>query len=774
MEAHIMEETLKVTNELIESVTNITKATSVKDEIERLHNGMSKVEPYITHRAMNLNSNPLATVSSVLKDPQKTVPRVSMVPGALSAESTDKNMKVHRLTDAAAKHESWMEVDGDDQDRDESDEDEEEEPYSMKWEFGSLGIIFKTNSSGKAIIRKVNRKGNANGLQFARVGDTLIAMNDTSTDEMSYAAIMDALRTPVLPIILHFLPISITHSDGSEKGSVSKNQQRSTSTTIPEDMPSTSTSEQLSSDLLSMASKDGSVNVDLPKLEEDEFDVVWDRGPLGCGLKQRRSLPVVKSVTGAAKSSSVMQIRSGDFLLMINGFQTGEIGFKETVKLLQTASKPVYLRFRRRKPSEKPTSAQEFASQHHSNVADYHTPPVQYTVNWKEGPLGIQIKARADGFVYVSKFTGLEGKTSSVSSKIAIGDVFLFIGNVEIKNIGIAAAFQLLRTVAKPVDLVFERPTTQALIAHQRHTFGDSNSRKPCSIDAGRGSWAGAGSGTHRRYDSSESETPRVLQTAPLPSKQDEAHLGTQLVPDKHRLGLKSASPISPPRFSDLLSGSVATKSVKQLPPPPAYAEIFTKDGQWRRSGQINTFSMLPMQNDQAQHSNDDDHDVVDKQGRMGPNDLRHHDKYYFLRQQYLEAERERNMGPSNSAHRGPSFLTSYSDIDDSEIMTAAIMRQRTANTLMQSKVPPPVTSIPQLWIRWSDGPLGVTFKRFEGRIVLSRLTGMGFSEGLNQLSPGDWLVSINDVDTRSMKLSDTMKLLKSVTKPVEMCFVLQ
>lgn len=770
-----MDETLSVTNDLIERVTITTKATSVKDRIDRLHNAISTVQQCIPQREMNSKKSAIGFVSSVLKDPQKTAPRVPMEPDALPAETTEKKIKVHRLTDAAARHESWMEVDGEDHDREESDEDEEEEPYTIQWECESLGIVFKTNSSGKAIIRKVNRKGNANGLQFARVGDTLIAMNDASTDKMSYAAMMDTLRNPKLPITLHFLPISITHSDGSEKDSEMKNQQRSTSTTIPEDLPSTSTSEQPSSDLLSMASKDGSVNVDFPKLGEDEFDVVWDRGPLGCGLKQRRSLPVVKSVTGAAKSPSVMQIRSGDFLLLINGLQTGEIGFKETVKVLQTASKPVYLRFRRRKPSEQHTSARDFASQYHSNMADYQTPPIQYTVTWKEGPLGIQIKARADGFVYVSKFTGLEGKASSVSSEIAIGDVFLTIGKVEIKTIGIAAAFQLLRTVAKPVNLVFERATTKALFTQQRHTFGDSDPKKPRSIDAGRGSWAGAGSGTRQEFD-----CPKL----------EECHFKTQAAPDtadvtKQPIDEKAINPVSPPRFSDLVSGTIATKSLKELPPPPPYAEIFTKDGQWRRSGQINTFSLLPLPNDaQIKQSDDGDQGVdgglsgvpctMDTQGRLDPNELRHHDKYYYLRQQYLAAERERNMGPSNSAHRHPSILTSYSDIDDSEIMTAAVMRQRTANTLMQSKAPPPVTSTPELWIRWSEGPLGVTFKRFEGRIVLSRLTGMGYSKGLDQLSPGDWLVSINDVDTRNMKLSDTMKLLKSLTKPVEMCFVLQ
>ncbi|POM68434.1 Hypothetical protein PHPALM_15407 [Phytophthora palmivora] len=116
-------------------------------------------------------------------------------------------------------------------------------------------------------------------------------------------------------------------------------------------------------------------------------------------------------------------------------------------------------------------------------------------------------------------------------------------------------------------------------------------------------------------------------------------------------------------------------------------------------------------------------------------------------------------------------MVSTYSDIDDSGLV---VRHQRQPSGGAVPSAPSPQLPLPELWVRWSEGPLGITFKRKNGQIVVSRLTGSGYSPGLTQLRPGDWLVSFNNQSTRNLRLGETMELLKRSPKPVDMCFIVQ
>ncbi|RLN14816.1 hypothetical protein BBJ28_00016265, partial [Nothophytophthora sp. Chile5] len=148
------------------------------------------------------------------------------------------------------------------------------------------------------------------------------------------------------------------------------------------------------------------------------------------------------------------------------------------------------------------------------------------------------------------------------------------------------------------------------------------------------------------------------------------------------------------------------------------------------------------------------------------------------LRRQYIESERQRNVVNNENG----TVVSSYSDIDDSGLV---VRHHRGSPSFAGAPLPedapapspspsPPQLPLPELWVRWSDGPLGITFKRKHGQIVVSRLTGSGYSPGLTQLRAGDWLVAFNNQSTRDLRLGETMELLKRSPKPVDMCFVVQ
>ncbi|KAJ8530510.1 hypothetical protein ON010_g14403 [Phytophthora cinnamomi] len=120
------------------------------------------------------------------------------------------------------------------------------------------------------------------------------------------------------------------------------------------------------------------------------------------------------------------------------------------------------------------------------------------------------------------------------------------------------------------------------------------------------------------------------------------------------------------------------------------------------------------------------------------------------------------------------TMVSTYSDIDDSGLVVRRKPQPAFGDDSLNAGAQAPQLPLPELWVRWSDGPLGITFKRKNGQIVVSRLTGSGYSPGLTQLRPGDWLVSFNNQSTRNLRLGETMELLKRSPKPVDMCFIVQ
>jgi hypothetical protein len=619
-----------------------------------------------------------------------------------------------------------------------------------------------------------------------------------------------------------------------------------------------------------------------------EYDVVWRQGTLGCGVKKSNGMPTIKSVTpGAAVDASVQQIAPGDVMIAINGLDTETIGFRAVVETMQRAPKPLFMRFRRagqvvipprtalppygQPPLSRPSRYEnsDFENLRDSSAMEDLLPggltSRQYTVLWNDGPLGVQIKPRpSDGSIVVTKFTGTGNP--DLLAPISLGDLFVRIAGLEVAELGISGTCEKLKTVHKPVVLVFERPfpgaaplmppplspapppPVSAPVVRQGFaaddlqdsvvpSFRELREREAAANqDRYRDSFSGftaeqrgenifgatgrrAALAKHRpaSYDTMDDtqnvEGRRSRHSFPTTdnSSTDGHHLDRSSDPSGDHSGERSGGVVDAlPRFSDIEKGRVKTTAVASLPPPPAYHDTFTQSGRFLDPNQFGDAPQPPSPHSEGRPGSS----VSSGQSRLyggapppaypqnygytAPTPPRQtppaYEQYNYgagggghggsqridvLRQQYIESERVRNQ--SGMPREGAmTEMSTYSDLDDSGIMAAM---RRPADRGSRSQAPlvrhQPSLPAPELWIQWKEGPLGITFRRTNGQIVVSRLTGAGYSRGLEQLRAGDWLVSfgnpsVGSYATSELRLAETMELIKSLPKPVDMRFVVR
>lgn len=756
---------------------------------------------------------------------------------------------------------------------DDDDDDEDDDAYVITWEGGQLGLLFKANAAGQVVIRRVNKKGTALGLHCARAGDVLIGLNGISVQGVPFLEIIEQLKHPRFPLKLEFEPMKFNALPPSIVSGAAgallppPPPYNYSGTASAAAGPAAVGSPTSSAGTVEVTDQDASfvmVSRDDVRGHDDrgrrgptlapEYDVVWDSGPLGCGLKHRSGYPTVKTVSGVGVSPSVAQISAGDVLLIINGYKTHEIGFKSAITMLQRAPKPIFLRFRRQAPlpcdvapAPTPAAAPPAAA------AQPPLAPRQYHVLWTDGPLGIQIKSGSRGLVYVSRLTG--AGNPAMTKDIAPGDIFVRIADVDVASRGIAGAFELLKTVPKPVVLVFEKPRDDVAEPSAPVTLAPAPApaspsgpvpsfrklrEEEAAAAAARGSndavpmahphgiTRAQSAGTRRAprhpihppHDGGEGDLWQT-RTAPYPSSSADATIrmhppitahsergdldydsvsetGSQASnayvapPPLQRPNVPFAPASSLPRFSDIEAGRVVvTPELTALPPPPSYLDMFTQSGRSLDHvlDSVRAAPGSPLASESASVASDrhlptsmslplppptlpPTHEA-DAFGALPPPP--HYASFHpmeapappppttrlqELRQQYIEAQRQRN-----GTHLGGAAMSPYSDFDD----PSSVMRPHGSASPVRAPQP-----LPELWVCWSEGPLGITFKRKNGQIVVSRLTGAGFSPGIEQLRTGDWLVSFNNYSTENLRLSETMEMLKRLPKPIDMRFIVQ
>lgn len=181
--------------------------------------------------------------------------------------------------------------------------------YHYVWESGPLGIVLTTDPDSKLpVVKRLTGKADNPVLERdVSVGDELVYVNEMLTRDYSIAKIIDIIKDLPKPITLRFRrPVA------------------------------------------------DSMQVAVPELAEDEYDFLWDVGPLGLVVgTSRDGLPFVRSFTGKGTSRQLSLVQESDEIVMVNDRSSKDMGFTETMNYIMNVPKPAVIRFRRRQHSQR-------------------------------------------------------------------------------------------------------------------------------------------------------------------------------------------------------------------------------------------------------------------------------------------------------------------------------------------------------------------------------------------------------------------------------------
>ncbi|CAK4626515.1 hypothetical protein LEN26_007181 [Aphanomyces euteiches] len=215
------------------------------------------------------------------------------------------------------------------------------ETYSVEWQEGPLGMIFRPDDLDCHIpcVRKITGKGvGTRGIEKARVGDILLEINGTSTKEMGFRASISTLKSLQKPAVLKFKRmrrrISRTHKESTDS-STSIVGENSFPPPIPETaLPGEAPAQTITSSSILLT-------------DMALYDIVWREGELGLKLKPTPSdVPMISRLTGRGSASGLHNAHVGDVLVTVNGKPVDESTYGNTLRLLKHTPKPVILRFR--------------------------------------------------------------------------------------------------------------------------------------------------------------------------------------------------------------------------------------------------------------------------------------------------------------------------------------------------------------------------------------------------------------------------------------------
>ena len=202
---------------------------------------------------------------------------------------------------------------------------------------GPLGLTVDRDGTGAPCVKRVVDPGQAQ-LAGVRAGDVIVALN--GTHQPTYEAVVRDLPTLPRPTKLQFRrPHQIIIDDG-----------RTSPTKPPSVLKARGAAfNGKGSKVFAERLDDGSTKVGLPSQADDanEYDVVFEAGPLGFRLEERGGLVAVSLVTAVAKAgqAELAGVRLGDVVLGVNGERY--LSHAHTAATVQHGRRPVELRLRR-------------------------------------------------------------------------------------------------------------------------------------------------------------------------------------------------------------------------------------------------------------------------------------------------------------------------------------------------------------------------------------------------------------------------------------------
>ncbi|TDH64749.1 hypothetical protein CCR75_002464 [Bremia lactucae] len=185
--------------------------------------------------------------------------------------------------------------------------------YTYKWESGPLGIVLKMDAkSNLPLVKRFTGKADYLALERdVSIGDELVYVNHTPTNNYSLIDIINIIKEMPKPITLRFR-------------------------------------KPLKEEL----------QIELPELGEGEYDFLWEFGSLGLVVgTSAEGMPYVRSFTGKGTSKQLSQVQENDEIILVNNRAAEDYGFHEIMRYLMNVPKPAVIRFCRSRANQNHASA---------------------------------------------------------------------------------------------------------------------------------------------------------------------------------------------------------------------------------------------------------------------------------------------------------------------------------------------------------------------------------------------------------------------------------
>ncbi|RLN86992.1 hypothetical protein BBJ28_00015030 [Nothophytophthora sp. Chile5] len=359
----------------------------------------------------------------------------------------------------------------------------------VAWHEGPLGLtLFEDDISGAPLVNRLTGKGSSSGMERLQHGFHLYSINGVRTEGRVLKELCRDLSTLPKPVQLLFRPPR--YGDTSEEGEGSEHASFDSPPSSLSPNASFARKTELDADAHRELTLRASVlencypQQSASRQVGSEYELLWTTPRLGLQL-EIPDLSDTKKKT-KKKSNDTLRARNrhpiihkilrecaldltpdtvGDLLVSVNNWRTSGLGTVELRALLQSATKPAVLRFRRCKTSPgfqtASLSSSSSASDGDGLSCSLSSIGATYNILWGEGELGITFGCYEDAdrrnalVVYVKRIGPGQAKKSKL---VAIGDLLRSINGQELPpKQKFKKTMRALTKVKQPVVLGFRR-----------------------------------------------------------------------------------------------------------------------------------------------------------------------------------------------------------------------------------------------------------------------------------------------------------------------------
>ncbi|KAF1321125.1 hypothetical protein FI667_g12140, partial [Globisporangium splendens] len=343
------------------------------------------------------------------------------------------------------------------------------------WKHGPLGLTLQEDDiSGLPIVNRLTGKGTSTGIERVHHGYLLDSVNGVKTERESFAALCARLAKMEKPVLLAFKPpnehgvycedaesYAFSATSSSRSSSCSSSSSRLSSDSFGDNQVSRHRATQQKS-ILDMCYA-GKLRGKAP-LGKNEYELRWHAGEelgLVLGKHPMQQLPYIRNIQSSSTLDFGGRNAVGDTLVAVNNLETHGLPWQEVRLLLQSATRPTMLRFRRHQCDS--DDASSTSSTDSKSQMSKQSCPTSFNLLWATGHLGITFSSYVDsdnGDATVIVVKCVKQGHARQTGLVAIGDRLVAVNGKPVarNDESFHYTMDMLKTMSKPVVLGFQRP----------------------------------------------------------------------------------------------------------------------------------------------------------------------------------------------------------------------------------------------------------------------------------------------------------------------------